>query len=167
MSNVQHRETTEDVYALIEHLASPDATQSKSARQALVEIGASSVVPLSHAMTDTRTRVRWEAAKALGQIGDPSAAPALIRALETETFSIRWLAAEGLIAMGREGAKRLLRELESRPGSAGLREGAHHVLRILAEGELEPVLAPVLQALEGVAPAADVGPAAYDALGKL
>jgi len=32
--------------------------------------------------------VRWEAAKALGQIGDATAAPALVEALQDEEFDV-------------------------------------------------------------------------------
>jgi HEAT repeat protein len=117
------------------------------------------------ALRDQRQRVRWEAAKALSEMRAPAAAQALVNTLEDDSLGIRWLAADGLIAMKREGLPPLLQTLAERPDSVLLREGTHHVLRTLAgEKNLHSQLAPVLAALEDAEPALKMPLAARDAI---
>ena len=119
------------------------------------------------ALADHNKWVRWEAAKALGQIGDPSVAHALVGALEDEIFDVRWLAAEGLIAMGREALVPLLGALVEGSDSEELREGAHHVLHDLASGDLREVIQPVLAALDNIDASMEVPIVAESVLNKL
>jgi hypothetical protein len=63
------------------------------------------------------SRTRWEAAKALSEIADPLAATALVNALEDDDADIRWVASEGLTALGRDGLEPLLAALLERAGS--------------------------------------------------
>jgi HEAT repeat protein len=67
--------------------------------------------PIVLVLSNKKHWVRWEAAKALGQIGDKSATEALTKALEDNEFDVRWLAAEGLIIIGRDSIKLLLEAL--------------------------------------------------------
>jgi len=130
-------------------------------------MGSKAVGPLVKALASPKKYVRWEAAKALGRIGDPAAAQALVAALEDEMFDVRWLAAEGLIAMGRKGLVPLLQELGKHSDSVWLREGAHHIVHDLSLEDLEDVMLPVLTALDAVAPSVEVPFAAKAALDKL
>jgi len=93
-----------------------------------------------------------QAAKTLGEIADPTAAPALAEALKDEEFDVRWLAAEGLIKMKTGGVEPLLHALMTEADLPRIREGAHHVIRELIKGELKEYLTPVLSAIEGVEP---------------
>ena len=114
-------------------------------------------------MHDPNEHRRWEAAKALGAIGDQRAAAALVQALDDDNPGIRWVAGNDLIALGRDGLTPLLQALIEGMGSIWLREGAHHVLQSLArEGYNE--LAPVVDALENIVPTIEVPVAAYHAL---
>ncbi len=158
------------VRALMDTLCDKDTLKRHRARLTLVDMGAPVVPYLIQALEDSHAVEckRWEAAKALSDIGDPSAAPALINVLgQDEQFGIRWLAAEGLIAMGRNGLVPLLNALIQRSDSTWLREGAHHVLRTLAGRGLYVYVAPVLTALEDIEPAVEVPPAAQAALDAL
>jgi HEAT repeat protein len=152
---------------LIAALADDDRVTRQRARESLVEIGGSAVTPLTEALAKSNERVRWEAANALSEIGDPAAAPALVRALEDNSFGVRWLAAEGLISLGHEGLSPLLEALVEHPESAWLRQGAHHVLRILAEEGLHDHVTSVLKALEDIEPAIEVIQPAKAALDEL
>lgn len=152
---------------LIAALADDDRVSRQRARESLVEIGVVAVTPLTEALAKSNERVRWEAANALSEIGDPAAAPALVGALEDNSFGVRWLAAEGLIALGYEGLRPLLQALVDRPESAWLRQGAHHVLRILAEEGLHDHVTSVLKALEDIEPAIEVIQPAKAALDEL
>jgi HEAT repeat protein len=150
--------------SLIATLASDDGLQRQHARQALVVIGERALTPLKEALADVNSRARWEAAKALGEIRDPSAAPALVDALEDTDFGVRWLAAEGLIGLRRAALLPLLKALAERGEFALLREGAHHVLRTFCEVGLQDKVVQVCKALEGSNPESEVPLAARRAL---
>jgi HEAT repeat protein len=111
--------------------------------------------------------VRWEAAKALSQIGNQKAIKALLEALTDEKFEVRWLAAEGLIRIGRRAIVPLLEALVNQSDSYWLREGIHHVLHDMNTGKITEVLRPVLVALEGSEPTLEVPQAAQAALDAL
>jgi HEAT repeat protein len=152
---------------LVAALADDDRVTRQRARESLVEIGEPAVPPLTEALAESSERVRWEAANALSEIGDPTAATALVKALEDNSFGVRWLAAEGLISLGRDGLGPLLKALVEHSDSAWLREGAHHVLRILAEEGLHDHVASVLKALEDIEPAIEAIQPAKAALDDL
>lgn len=153
---------------LINTLTGKDGRARRRAREQLVEMGQAAVSPLLPLLSDKRTYVRWEAAKALSEIGDPGAAPALVKALEDNDPGIRWMAAEGLILAEQAGLPPLLEALLERGESVRVREGADHVLKVLTRNEKLPAqVAPVLQALHGAAPATETPRAAKIALEAL
>jgi HEAT repeat protein len=156
----------ESISSMIADLARDVPLVRVSARESLVAIGGPAVPALIEVLGDSNKHVRWEAAKALSQIGDPAAAEALVKTLEDELFGVRWLAAEGLIALGRDALKPLLQALIERSDSDWLRQGAHHVLHELAGTGLEDVR-PVLAALEDIEPSIEVPPVARATLDEL
>jgi len=171
-NNVSRASTVDSkaIPALIGVLSGNDGLARQEARESLVDIGRPAVAPLTEALAapDSNYRLRWEAAKALSQLEDPEAAPVLVNALEDESFGVRWLAAEGLISLGQDALAPLLEALVQCSDSAVLREGAHHVLRMLNESDLHSQLvAPVLAALEDVEPIVQVPVAAHTALDVL
>jgi hypothetical protein len=111
--------------------------------------------------------VRWEAAKALGEIADPGAAPALVSALEDEKGAVRWLAATALINLGHAALVPLLRGLEGSSDSIWFRDGAHHVLHTLIKDGVADEAIPVLEALEDIEPSVEAPVAAYHVLQDL
>jgi HEAT repeat protein len=118
-------------------------------------------VPIFIRALDSDNRnVRWEAAKALEEIGDPSAAEALVAKLDHDHFGIRWLVAEGLISFGRQGLEPLLLALLNDPDAAFLREGAHHVLHALCDADpsLQDILSPLAEALGAFAETGEIIP---------
>ena len=143
MTSITSHETERDrlsnpeqatIDALIAKLSDPDGEVRKRASFALVRFGSAAVDPLIRACNTPDHRVCWEMCKTLSLIGDPAAVPVFIKALEDDHFEIRWMAAEGLIAIGRkqpESLKALLHALVQHPNSFGLREGAHHVFHDL------------------------------------
>jgi len=155
------------VNSLVADLASNDGLLRVKARRSLVAIGGQAAGPLVEALTASNQWVRWEAAKALGQIGDPAAAQALVGALEDKMFDVRWLAAEGLIIIGRDSLSPLLQALLENSDSVWLREGAHHVLHDLAQQGFADILQPVLVALEDIDASVEVPLAAKTALRNL
>jgi len=152
---------------LISSLSSQDDAVRVKARNTLVAMGKAAIPSLAAALQEINDLARWEAAKALGEIGAPEAGPPLVKALEDEQFDVRWLAAVALINMNIKGLKPLLHALMERSDSVFLRDGAHHVVHDLTKGELRKYLAPVLTALENVEPAAGCPQVAFHALEML
>jgi HEAT repeat protein len=155
------------VRALIGDLGSKDGLVRVRARRALATIGGKAVAPLEEALTGKYDYKRWEAAKTLGQIGDPRATETLINALEDEMFDVRWLAAEGLITIGWPALVSVLRRLTEKPDSLWLREGVYHILHGIDMEDLEGILLPVRKALEDVEAPLEVPVAAEAALKSL
>lgn len=141
---------------LIANLSSSDEILRIHSRESLVKIGKPAVPQLVEALMRGSHWLRWEAAKTLGEIGDPTAAPALVEALKDEEFDVQWLASAGLIKMKAGGVESLLHALMAEANLPLVREGAHHVIRELIKGELKVYLTPVLSAIEGVEPSIQV-----------
>jgi hypothetical protein len=152
------------IQALAEELSSSDRTTRENARQVLAKIGVPAIDVLAATLHNRESLTRWEAAKALQQIDDPAVAPALVLALENRDPGVRWIAAEALSVLGLPGVVPLLKALATRPDAPWLRNGAHHVLRGLADPELQKQVAPVLAALGDIEPALEVPVAAHEAL---
>ncbi|MFO8011052.1 MAG: HEAT repeat domain-containing protein [Dehalococcoidia bacterium] len=154
---------------LVNDLVCDDIITCQEARRELVTIGKPAVQPLIDAMSNHMNNqwVRWEATKALGQIGDPAATEALIDALEDANFDIRWLAADSLVSVGRGVVPRILQRLIQRPESDRLRLASHHIFRDLPGKDIREILSPVSKAIEGNDPSVEVPMAAREALNKL
>jgi HEAT repeat protein len=156
------------VDALIAQLSSNDGEERLKARADLVNLGKPAVAALLAMLADHANHVRrWEAAKALSEIADPVTAPALVATLEDRSFDIRWLAAEGLMALKRAALPSLLQALMAHSESAWLRQGAHHILCTFSDPATQKLLAPVCAALEGIESDLTIPPAAQKALQKL
>lgn len=154
-----------DINALIADFTCDDVIKCQKARRKLVSMGSRVVEPLIGGLSSKRHWVRWEAAKALGQIGDKAAAEALVKALEDNEFDVRWLAAEALIAIGRDSLEPLLTALTDHGDkSLSLRRGAHHVLHDMYRGDLDRILRPVMASVEDMAPSVEVLQVAKKAL---
>jgi len=127
--------------------ADNDGLVRENARKQLVDIGPPAIDFLSAMETHPKSIARWEAVKALAEIRNLVAAPLLINALEDRNGDVRWLAAEGLAALGKEGLKAVLEALIVYPDTVALRKGAHHVLTRLAETSKEPMIKEFLEIL--------------------
>jgi HEAT repeat protein len=136
--DIRSRVSSARVTPLINDLTCNDVYKCRRARQALVTMGDSAVPYLVDALKFRKGWVRWEAAKAL------------VDALGDKTFDVRWLAAEGLIPRGREGLVVLMQALIGKSDLGWFREGAHHVLFDLSQGNLGEKVKPVLESLEDV-----------------
>jgi HEAT repeat protein len=145
-------------------LASHDDIIRVRARTALVSAGKAAVPVLTEALKSRDDLKRLEAIKALNEIGDPYAAPALVDALQDDDFSVRWVAAVGLVGLNLGAVKPLLQALITHGDSYLMREGAHHVVHGLAKGELRKYLLPLLATLEHSALTVEVPIAAERAL---
>lgn len=163
--------TADTISRLVAEIRTHDWRTRERARWELVAMKEAAVAPLIDALSDPDWHTRWEAAKALGDIADSRAAPALVEALRDRRFAVRWLAAEGLIALRAACLQPLLQDLTRNADSLWLVRGAHHVLRDLSEGHLSrditEIVKPVLSALGDVEPSLEAPVAARAALDAL
>jgi HEAT repeat protein len=127
--------------SLIAELANDHGLARQAARESFVRIRKPAVAPLMKALQHPNWRIRWGAAQALGRIADPAAADAPVKTLEDERSGVRWLAAEGLIALRHDGLTALPEALTHHSDSVWLREGAHHLIHSLTEVDVVTVQA--------------------------
>lgn len=153
---------------LIDRLGSEDDASRWDARQSLVTLKQAAVPSLIQALQDRNPWRRREAAKALGQIADPTTATALVNALADDENDVRWAAADGLEVLQHATVSPLLHALIHHSGSITFRLTARHILRILGiRLRLESIFTPVIQALDSVEPALALPLAAQKALDAL
>jgi HEAT repeat protein len=166
MKNGNEKGSENSLEAVINNLASKNGQTREEARAFLVAKGAAAVPFLLPLLEERKHKTRWEAVKALADIQDPSAIDGLILALTDEEFDVRWLAAEGLVALGQQVIKPLLYALTNMKQATAvlLRDSAHHILRALSTGEREQDIDLVLAAIEDVDFSVKVPPAAHAAL---
>lgn len=149
----QNNTSVLNIHTLITELGHSHGSIRQDARNRLVAMGSAAVPALISALSDCHEHVRWEAARVLGRIHDPSSARALIKALDDRNVDVRWAAANSLIKMRRDAVAPLLIALVRKINSIWLREGARYVLRQLDRNELlDPPAVKVLNALNGPAP---------------
>lgn len=158
---------SQEIETLVTELTCDNVIRCQKARRHLVAKGREAVPALVEALGNKKHWVRWEAAKALSQIGDPTATEALIRALRDKEFDVRWIAAEGLITLGPRMIVPMLQALINNPESFWLHNGAHHILHDMNRGDLDEFLRPVMIALEDIEPSMEVPLAAKKALDAL
>jgi hypothetical protein len=134
----------------MDKLASKDGMVRQKARKSLVALGKPAVSSLNKALLDSVSdQVRWEAAKALGAIGDARSIPPLVKALSDSNSDVAWLAAIGLRKFKKTAWPPLLRALiRSGPNCGSLYQGAHHVLANQKEDGFNDLLAALMKDLE-------------------
>jgi len=107
-------------------------------------------------LNDTEQDVftREEALHILAGHPTPTNLERLVQALEDQTASIRWVAADDLAHLGELALPTLLRRLASQHDSVWVREGAHHICRHSSSPEVRAQTQALQAALHG--PAAEV-----------
>ncbi len=164
--------SNKSVKQLIIELGNKDGMVRLRARQDLVHKGDSVVDDLIRAFQEMHEPRHFEAAKALSQIGSAKAIQYLIGAFDDEEFRVRWVAAEGLVAIGAKTIKPLLKILIKRSDSDWIRDGVHHVLhdlvtRNLIEKKKTEILQSVLDSYQHLGAEIYILNAAENALDKL
>ena len=144
------RLTGANLESLMDMLAGKDGMIRQKARESLVALGKPAVLSLIKVLQNsTSDQVRWEAAKALGAIGDTRSIAPLVKALADSDSDVEWLAAEALSKFKRTAWPPLLRALiKAGPNSGSLYQGAHHVLVNQKEEGFGDLLETLLTALE-------------------
>ena len=121
------------ILGYIDQLCSESGVERQKARKALVEIGAVTIKYLSELLDSPKHICRWEALKVMEEIGDAGAIPVFIHFLEDEKSDLRWIAAEGLIRIGKKSIGSVIKLLMENYDSVFVLDGAHHIFYDLRE----------------------------------
>ena len=123
-------------------------TGKLKARKKLVGMGNTIIIHLHKLLKSNKTLLRKEASKIVELIAHRNSIPLLIDLLDDPDFDIRWIAAEGLIKIGRRSILPLLKSVRDGKSSLLFNEGAHHVLNgLLYHSEKEKLIV-LMQSLE-------------------
>ncbi len=159
-----------EIKQLLEALGSDDGMERKKAREKLVAKGKNMIDFLMELLNNPKHILRWEALKTLEEIDDPLCIPLFIRALEDDEMDVRWIAAEGLIKLGEQSVKPLLKALVDKSESVFVLAGAHHVFYYLKKADKLPADFPIdklLSTLKNLENASTIRPMAYELLNEL
>jgi HEAT repeat protein len=132
-----------EIHQLLETLGSKDGMERQNAREKLVAKGKSMIDFLMELLNHPKHIFRWEALKTMEEIGDPISIPLFIRALEDDESDVRWIVAEGLIKLGDQSIKPLLKILIEKSDSIFILAGAHHVFYDLKKAGKLPAGFPI------------------------
>ncbi len=140
-------EFSEEVVSLLPDLVSSQTTKRKSAREKLSGIAPMVLDELSKLCESGNKQLRWEVAKSLETRHSVGSIPVLLKLLADEESDIRWLAAEGMINVGRRALVPLLHEIIYNESSY-LFDSAHHVFNELLTRKEKRSYQPLMKALK-------------------
>ncbi len=95
-----HHPDPQNVQPLIRALSDPDAMTAKLASNALILLGTQATPALLDVLNSGSLTARLEAARAIAEIKDPRAIPALMKALESDSALVQIWAEHGLDKLG-------------------------------------------------------------------
>jgi HEAT repeat protein len=149
-------------------LGHEDAHVREAAYDALTELGARILPALEAPSTDRDRDVRWFAYELASHIEGTDAIPLLLRGLQDEDFSIRWVASNGLIEIGAASVRPLLEALVHERPSLSFHAAARRIFtRIDAAGSLDEQVRQLAGALGRETTIVEAGPMAKDILQRL
>ena len=131
-----------------ESLDSKNSVKKLAARSTLVGMGKLIIPKLHRLLYSENGLLRMEAAKIVELIADRRSIPFLINLLGDKEFEIRWIAAEGLIKIGRRSILPLLKSIRDGKSTFILNKGAHHVLLSLLKEDEKIKLTALLLSLD-------------------
>jgi hypothetical protein len=134
---------------MLERLLSDDRSIRIQTREEIEQIGIDIIPHLGEILYFDNHKLRWEAAKTLEQMAYVEGIDIQLQALEDEESDIRWIAAEGLVKLGRKSILPILKKIvNDGTESVFFIKGAYHVLQKLdIEEDLKEKLKPIVKAL--------------------
>jgi HEAT repeat protein len=115
-----------------------DYSNKQNAIIALERMGKKVIPQIHNLLTSDNSLLRMEAARIIKAIADKRSIPVLITMLDDIEFDLRWIAAEGLIKIGRKSITPLLKAIRDGKSSLLLNKRAHQILSsLLYEAEKE------------------------------
>lgn len=133
------------INALIDH---NDYQKMNNARVALLKMGKSIIPQLHKLVCSDNSLLRMEVAKLIQLKADKRSIKVLINLLNDREFDIRWVAAEGLIRIGRKSIVPMLKAVSAGRSSLIMNKSVHQVLASLLLEEEKNGLQSLMQSLE-------------------
>ncbi|MGC1390734.1 MAG: HEAT repeat domain-containing protein [Bacteroidales bacterium] len=147
--DISLKDFPDNISSLIrESLDSENSVKKLTARSTLVGMGKPIIPKLNRLLSSENSFLRMEAAKIVELIDDSRSIPFLINLLDDKEFEIRWIAAEGLIKIGRRSILPLLKSIRDGESSFIFNKGAHHVLNDLLNESQKGKLSTLLLSLD-------------------
>ena len=113
-------------------------------KETCLRLNSSVIMQIDKTISARNELLKHEIATTVNLIADKKSIPALISLLKDPEFDVRWIAAEGLIKIGRRSIVPLLKSIRDEESSYFLNKGAHHILQsLISERErraIEPLL---------------------------
>ena len=126
--NIEFIEHAEGVTNLMQSLTKSNNYQIHTyLRQHLIRMGTLILPQLHNLILSKNAKLRQETSKVIASIGNKDSIPILIRLLEDSEGSIRWIAAEGLIHIGRDSIVPILKSLIQSVDDLYLKLGARYI----------------------------------------
>jgi HEAT repeat protein len=170
MDKTVHNTGEPDKQKLIEALCCDNEFERIEARKTIAAKGRVMIDVLKKLLSHPKHQYRWEAMKTLDEMGDPDSIPIFLKVLEDDRGDLRWIAAEGLIKLGRKSVEPLLKNLLDKTHSVLFLSGAHHVFYSLRENKELPDDFPtdkLLSFLKCAEAEKSIKPLVYEILGSI
>lgn len=119
----------------------------REARRALQSLGTLAEPVWLAALNHPDTHIRWEAARGLGEIGDPRAALILAEGLLDESYAVRWASGDVLAQLGECAVPAILVVLRHQALSETSRQAASHTLHGITSPRVQKRIRPLLEVL--------------------
>lgn len=133
------------INALIDH---DNYQKMHNARVSLLKMGKTIIPQLHKLVCSDNSLLRMEVAKLIQLKADKRSIKVLIALLDDREFDIRWVAAEGLIRIGRKSIVPMLKAVRDGRSSLIMNKSVHQVLASLLLEEEKMQLMPLMQSLE-------------------
>jgi len=125
-----------------------DYKKMHNARLSLIKMG-NTIIPQLHKLVKSENSlIRQEAAKLVQMASDRRSIPVLIILLDDKEYDIRWIAAEGLIRIGRKSIVPLLKAVMGGKTTLFSNKRVHQVLSVLFYEEEKRQYISLMQSLE-------------------
>jgi HEAT repeat protein len=125
-----------------------DYQKMHNARLSLVRMGKTIIPQLHKLVKSENSQIRLEGAKLIQIAADRRSVPVLIFLLDDKEYDIRWIAAEGLIRIGRKSIVPMLKAVSGGKTTLFSNQRVHQVLSSLLSEEEKNKLESLMQSLE-------------------
>ena len=119
----------------------------QEARRGLCDMGHLAEGAWVEALEHPDSHIRWHAARALSQIGDPRAVEVLAEGLHDPNYSVRWTTARVLASMDSTAIPAILQLIAHRPMDEPFRQACYHALHAMPSPRTQEYIQPLLEAL--------------------
>ena len=132
---------------LVKALATGRGILHQEARRALCDLGHLAEEAWVEALHHSDGHIRWHAARALSQIGDPQAVGILAEGLHDPSHAVRWTTARVLASMDSPAIPCILHLVAHHPLDEPFRQACYHALHAMPSQRTQEYLRPLLEAL--------------------